>query len=217
MMLMCGLATYAQGQKNAACSVINEQSAAFTADTLTDEVFRRMEGRSFPEGCRVKRSDLRYLQVLHYDAEGQVKRGEMVCNKAIADDLIDIFQKLYEAHYPIERMQLIDDYGADDEQSMRANNSSCFCYRTVEGSTKLSKHAQGLAVDINTLYNPCVRTRKDGTVLVQPATGKKYTKRSRKFPYKITRGDLLFRLFTGHGFTWGGDWRTVKDYQHFEK
>ena len=141
----------------------------------------------------------------------------MVCNKAIAEDLLEIFQELYRQRYPIERMRLIDDYDADDERSMQDNNSSSFCYRVVEGSTKLSKHAQGMAVDVNTLYNPCVRKRKDGTVLVQPSTAKRYTNRSRKFPYKIVEGDLMFRLFTERGFQWGGHWKSLKDYQHFEK
>lgn len=189
----------------------------FSIQEISDSVFARMQGKSFPAHCMVKRSDLRYLQVLHVDADGETHRGEMVCNKAIAEDLLEIFQELYRQRYPIERMRLIDDYDADDEQSMRDNNSSSFCYRVVEGSTKLSKHAQGMAVDVNTLYNPCVRKRKDGTVLVQPSTAKRYTNRSRKFPYKIVEGDLMFRLFTERGFQWGGHWKSLKDYQHFEK
>ncbi len=189
----------------------------FSIQEISDSVFARMQGKSFPAHCTVKRSDLRYLQVLHVDADGETHRGEMVCNKAIAEDLLEIFQELYRQSYPIERMRLIDDYDADDERSMRDNNSSSFCYRVVEGSTKLSKHAQGMAVDVNTLYNPCVRKRKDGTVLVQPSTAKRYTNRSRKFPYKIVEGDLMFRLFTERGFQWGGHWKSLKDYQHFEK
>ena len=114
----------------------------FSIQEISDSVFARMQGKSFPAHCTVKRSDLRYLQVLHVDAEGETHRGEMVCNKAIAEDLLEIFQELYRQRYPIERMRLIDDYDADDEQSMRDNNSSSFCYRVVEGSTKLSKHAQ---------------------------------------------------------------------------
>lgn len=188
----------------------------FSIDTISDGVFVRMQGRSFPHDCTIPRADLRYLQVLHYDVDGQVHQGEMVCNKAIAQDLIDIFRELYEARYPIACMQLIDDYDADDERSMQANNSSCFCYRVVAGSNKLSKHAQGMAVDVNTLYNPCVRYRK-GQRIVQPSTAVPYIDRSKSFPYKIVKGDLCYRLFIKHGFKWGGDWQTVKDYQHFEK
>ena len=131
--------------------------------------------------------------------------------------LFQIFKELYRQKYPIQRIRLIDDYEAVDERSMRDNNSSCFCYRKVSGTTKLSKHAMGMAVDINTLYNPYVRTGKDGCRIVEPATATKYVDRRKTFPYKIVKGDLLYRLFVQHGFKWGGSWRTMKDWQHFEK
>jgi len=185
---------------------------AFTSQPLSDSVFAVMQGRSYPEGCTVKRADLRYLTVLHVDAQGETHRGELVCHKTIADDLLYIFKELYKARYPIERMRLIDNYNADDELSMTANNTSCFCYRVVAGSNHLSKHARGLAIDINPLYNPCVKGHR-----VQPEAGRPYANRSRAYPYKITRGDLLWRLFTERGFKWGGAWRLLKDWQHFEK
>ena len=165
-----------------------------------------------PAGVRIDT-----LQVRHVDGNGQSHEGVIICNHAIAADLRDIFAELYRQRYPIERVHPISDYGDDDERSMQANNTSCYCYRPIAGSTKLSKHAQGLAIDINPLYNPCVRRRKDGTLLVQPATGRPYVNRQKSFPYKITSQDLCYRLFRQHGFRWGGNWRTLKDYQHFEK
>ena len=189
--------------------------AFFSVSEIGDEVFRRMRGRSYKEGCPVARGDLRYLRCLHTDTAGRSLVGEMVVHKAIADDVLDILRKLYNARYPIGRMRLIDDYDADDERSMADNNSSAFNYRPVAGSSKLSAHSRGMAVDINPLYNPCRRTR-GGTVIVEPRAGRKYTDRQRKFAYTIEQGDLCYRLFTERGFRWGGDWRTVKDYQHFE-
>ena len=165
-----------------------------------------------PEGVR-----LDTLRVSYVDFQGETQQGVIVCNTTIAQDLRDIFQKLYEAKYPIERIRPISDYGDDDECSMQANNTSCYCYRVVAGSTKLSKHARGLAIDVNPLYNPCVRRKKDGTLLVQPATGRPYVDRSKPFKYKITKRDLCYRLFIQHGFQWGGSWHSLKDYQHFEK
>jgi len=189
----------------------------FSVQPIPDSVFQRMQGRSWPEGCPLRRADLRYLRLSHFDAEKKEHVGEMVCNKAIANDLIAIFRELYRQKYPIQRIRLIDDYEAEDERSMRDNNTSCFCYRRVSGTTKLSKHATGMAVDINTLYNPYVRKGKDGHRIVEPATATKYVDRRKAFPYKIVKGDLLYRLFEQHGFKWGGSWRTVKDWQHFEK
>lgn len=198
-------------------SVIGMAAQVFSVQPIPDSVFQRMQGRSWPEGCIVRRADLRYLRLSHVDADKKEHVGEMVCNKAIANDLLEIFRELYRQKYPIQHIRLIDDYEADDERAMRDNNTSSFCYRKISGSTKLSKHAMGMAVDINTLYNPYVRTGKDGRRIVEPATAVKYVDRRKSFPYKIVKGDLLYRLFLQHGFKWGGSWRTVKDWQHFEK
>ncbi len=188
----------------------------FTVSKIDDATFKRIYGKSYKKNCRVPRSELRYLRVLHRTLDGHTQLGEIVCNQAIANDLITIFRQLYQAHYPIERMLLIDEYGAQDEPSMTANNTTCFNYRTVAGSSKLSAHSQGLAIDINPLYNPYVKVR-NGRTVVQPEAGRTYANRTRDFNYKITTSDLCYKLFRQHGFIWGGSWRTLKDYQHFEK
>ena len=193
------------------------EQRCFSQEAIPDAVFARMDGRSFPKGCTVNRSALRYVRVLHVDVDGRTRLGEIVCNKAIAADLIDIFRELYHHRYPVYSIRLIDDFGADDERSMRANNTSCFCFRKVSGSKKLSAHAAGKAIDVNTLYNPYYHRSPSGKITVRPATATKYVDRTAAFPYKITRGDLLYRLFIAHGFKWGGAWRRVKDFQHFEK
>ena len=179
---------------------------------LTSSVLPLTSMQAQPEGVV-----LDTLQVKHIDFEGKTQQGVLICNKAIAKDLSEIFAELYKAKYPIERIRPISEYGNDDERSMQANNTSCYCFRNIEGSTKLSKHARGLAIDVNPLYNPCVRRKKDGTLLVQPSTGMPYVNRSKKFKYKITQKDLCYRLFMQHGFKWGGAWHSLKDYQHFEK
>ena len=191
----------------------------FEADTISDAVFARMKGKSFGATCTIPRSDLRYLRIAHYDADGQVCQGELVCHRKIAQALLDIFTELYRQHYPIQRMRLIDDYDGDDERSMQANNTSCFNFRRVAGSSRLSAHAQGLAIDINPLYNPYIHLNNGK---VEPANGKPYatnrTNNRKDIPVTvINTTDLCYSLFIQHGFRWGGVWRTVKDYQHFEK
>lgn len=192
--------------------------SCFKAYPINDAIFARMQGKSFKQNCTMPRASLRYLRVLHRNTEGKTQLGEIVCNQSIANDLLDIFRKLYEAGYKIEHITLIDDYNADDETSMRANNTSCFNFRVVSGTTKLSKHSQGLAIDINPLYNPYIHLNNGK---VEPATGKPYAYnranlRNVKVPIIDTK-DLCYRLFIQHGFRWGGAWKTVKDYQHFEK
>ena len=198
-------------------TVLTANAQTFTIDTISDAVFQRMQGKSYKENCTVPRSELRYLRLSHYTVDGKKMVGELVCNKLIANDLKEIFQELYKHHYPIERMQLIDDYDADDERSMQVNNTSCFNFRAIAGTKKLSKHSLGMAIDINPLYNPCVKVNKDGSTSIQPKTGRRYANRQRQWPYKIDKNDLCYRLFVSHGFQWGGSWRSVKDYQQFER
>ena len=199
-------------------SAEQEESEAeeFYVSEIPDDIFEKMQGKSYKADCTVPREDLRYVHVLHMGFDGETKEGELVVNKAIADDVCDIFEKLYEADYPIEKIRLVEEYDADDEASMSDNNSSAFNFRFISHTTKISKHGLGMAVDINTLYNPYVKT-VDGKRSVEPANASDYVDRSADFPYKIDHDDLCYQLFKEHGFSWGGDWQHSKDYQHFEK
>ena len=188
----------------------------FAAEPIPDGVWQRMQGKTYKENPYIGRDDLRHIRALHWDYDNQMHVGEMIVNKEIADRVVSILRQLFDAKYPIQRMLLPDVYDADDETQMRDNNSSSFCYRAIAGSSKLSKHARGLAIDINTLYNPYYKGRDDGTRFIQPATAADYCDRTWDFPYKIDHDDLCFRLFTAAGFEWGGDWTTRKDFQHFE-
>lgn len=188
----------------------------FTCQPIPDGIFAIMQGKSFKADCTTKREDLRYIQCLHRDKEGRAIVGEMVLSKLIAEDVLEILHKLYEASYPIEKMRLIDYWDADDEMAMRDNNSSSFNFRLISHTTIVSKHGLGTAVDINTLYNPYHKITAEGVEVIEPATGKPYLDRSKQFDYKIEKNDLCCRLFKQKGFVWGGDWTNRKDYQHFE-
>lgn len=201
------------------CTTLSVQSQnhskGFSVQEIPDSVWNIMQGKTYQPNPVIKRSDLRYLKVMHWDYDEQEHQGELICNKIIADKLIAIFQELYQQHYPIEKIRLPEEYDADDNRQMEDNNTSCFCYRNVSDTKKLSYHARGLAIDINTRYNPYVRYR-NGKTIVQPSNGKAYVNRNKNFRYKIVENDLCHRLFIRHGFTWGGAWKTLKDYQHFE-
>lgn len=189
---------------------------AFYAVPIDDTVLSRISGKSYPEGCPLELESLRYLHVLHYDFNGEIAEGELIVNTAIADTTLSLFKELFEVHYPIEKMVLIDAYDADDERSMEDNNSSAFNYRFIAETEVLSNHALGYAIDINPLYNPYVYTRKDGTTFLQPYNAGDYVDRETGNPYYILKDDTCYNIFISHGFSWGGDWNTKKDYQHFE-
>lgn len=187
----------------------------FYIKPIPDDIFEKMQGKSYKENCTVPREELRYLHILHVGFDNNTHEGELIVNKRIAEDVLDIFKELYKARYQIEKVRLIDEYNAQDELSMRDNNSSAFNFRYISYSTILSKHAMGLAVDINTLYNPYIK-QVDGRLNIEPANAVQYVDRNRQFPHKIDHDDLCYKLFTKYGFEWGGDWEDSKDYQHFE-
>lgn len=188
----------------------------FFFEPLTDEIINRIQGVSYHENPDITYDDLRYLNVLYYDFTGQTQIGEIICNRQIAQDLLEIFKTLYDASYQIEKIKLIDEYAADDDLSCADNNTSCFNYRTVAGSETLSKHALGMAIDINPFYNPYI-TYPDGKKRISPAGSEKYEDREGGYDHMILKDDLCYRLFIEHGFTWGGEWKSIKDYQHFQK
>ena len=189
----------------------------FYYEPISNEIFKRISGISYPVDCSVPLDDLRYLSLLYNDFNGDTQTGEMICNNTIAEDLLEIFYELYQNGYQIESIKLIDEYNGDDTASMLANNTSCFNYRVVEGTTRLSNHAKGLAIDLNPFYNPYITYNKDGSINISPEGSEAYADRSSSFPYKIDENDLAYKLFKEHGFTWGGNWNSVKDYQHFER
>jgi len=212
--LLTGLCAQAETDAGAADAAAQADDG-FYITPITDEIFERIQGKSFKEDCTLPREELRYLHVLHVDLDGVEHEGEMIVNFHIAQDVLDILRQLYEAGYPIEKIRLVDEYGADDELSMEDNNSSSFNFRFISHTTRVSKHDLGLAVDINTLYNPYTKT-VDGQRIVEPVNGEPYLDRDADFPCKIDHEDLCYKLFIGRGFELGGDWEDRKDYQHFE-
>lgn len=190
----------------------------FYYEAISDNLRRYITGISYPaEDAEISLDELRYVHIWHYNFDGDPAEGELICNEAIAQDVVEIFYELYRNEYRLEQVHLIDEYDGDDISSMEANNTSCFNYRPIQDSTRLSKHALGLAVDINPLYNPYITYNTDGTEDVSPVSGSAYADRSASFSYKIDESDLCYKLFIQHGFTWGGNWNSCKDYQHFQK
>ncbi|WP_299058353.1 CapA family protein [uncultured Nocardioides sp.] len=172
----------------------------------------RMTSSHDPAACPVDLADLRYVRVRHEDFEGGQRMGELVVAVEVADDVVDVFRDLYRARWPIARMRLVDEYGADDDRSMAANNSSAYNCRTVAGSDSLSDHAYGRAIDLNPIQNPYVMP--DGIV---PPAGRRFADadRSPGAPYVkglVRDDDVVVRAFERVGWEWGD---SFADYQHF--
>lgn len=189
----------------------------FTSQKIDGNIARRIQGKSYKKGAEISMGCLRYLKMMYVDFEGNLHQGEMIVNKKIARRTLKIFYRLYRMKYPIAKMQLVDEYDADDEKSMADNNTSAFNYRKVANTNRLSNHSMGLAIDINPRINPCVNANG-----IAPANSRVYRVRNvskcrgKYRKYMICRNDKVYKLFKRYGFSWGGDWKHSKDYQHFE-
>lgn len=188
---------------------------SFYAIEIPDDIFEFIKGKSYKSNCILNKEELRYLHVLHIGFDDKIHEGELICNKIIAEDLLEIFRILFNNRYQIEKICLVDNYDADDEKSMRDNNSSSFNFRFISHTNKISKHGLGIAIDINPLYNPYIK-EVNGKIIIEPSIATDYVDREKEFPHKITQQDLCYKLFIEHGFEWGGEWSSCKDYQHFE-
>ncbi|MGB7357460.1 MAG: M15 family metallopeptidase [Mycobacterium sp.] len=170
-------------------------------------------GTTWRPGCPLPPEALRRVDLDYWGFDEQTHRGRLVVHQDLTAELIEIFDQLYRLRFPIERMRTADHYpDADDELSMRDNNTSAFSCRDIPGTGSWSLHAYGRAVDINPRLNPYVDSRGD----YQPANAEVYLDRSRIDPGLLHDGDPAVRAFTDRGWRWGGHWRTPLDYQHFE-
>jgi len=187
-----------------------------------DAVYNRIIGKSFPGGSmKISLSDIRYLKLIHYNFDHELQVGELIVNTQLAEEFCEIFLELYEAGYEIQSMYLIDNYwtgdgATSDTASIEENNTSAFCYRSATNSYTLSNHAYGCAIDINSQQNPSV-TYRGGKAYWYHENASDFIDRDSGLPHVITHEDICFKIFTAHGFEWGGDWDNPKDYQHFEK
>ena len=100
-------------------------------------------------------------------------------------------------------------YGWQDHESMAANNTSGFNFRVIEGTTKLSLHSFGRALDINPVQNPVIYPH--GLIAPEGAVYNPQKKGA------FTAANPIVQEFLKRGWHWGGNFEQPKDYHHFEK
>jgi hypothetical protein len=191
------------------------QLEAFEAkiSKITEKIKARMyKGNSYREGCPVALEKLRYIQLDYYNMQHQSVKGELIVHKDVAEEVVEIFHLLYKKHFPIARMQLVSDFNGSDTLSMQYNNTSAFNCRYIAGTTKFSNHSYGRAIDLNPLFNPCIQNAE-----VSPSNALPYADRRQQREGMLHKNDFVIKLFRKYGWKWGGEWRSLKDYQHFEK
>jgi hypothetical protein len=187
-------------------------AAQFTWEraAIGPEVQARMLGVSWRDDARCPRWDeLAYLRVDHVTFAGGAARGELVVAAVLAARTLELFGRLWRLGFPIRQLRLVDDFGADDDASMAADNSSAFNFRVVAGSTVLSQHALGRAIDLNPVENPWRQPAR-----IVPEAGRAFADRAQIRPGMIVRPGPVVAAFDELGWEWGGDWRHAFDDHH---
>jgi hypothetical protein len=190
-----------------------------TISNITPKIKQRMiNGNSYRAGCPVPTSRLNYITLTYIGFDGKEHKGELIVNKAVTNDVVNIFRELYNIKYPIKKMKLVSNYNGSDFASIEADNTSAFNCRFVDGTRKWSNHSYGRAIDINPIENPYVSNSGH----TSHKKSYKFVNRVRKnssTPYKamILKSDKIVAIFKKYGWRWGGAWNCCKDYQHFDK
>ncbi len=180
-----------------------------TIGPVTPAIRERM-GETWSPDCPVALADLSYLTVSFRGFDGAAHTGELVVAAREAKDVVSVFRALFADDFPIEEMRLPTTADLDAPPTGDGNNTAGLVCRASRGTTTWSAHAYGLAIDVNPFLNPY---RKGDLVLPERASA--YLDRTRTQPGIIHAGDLVVREFARIGWTWGGSWSSLKDYQHF--
>jgi hypothetical protein len=184
-------------------------SDAFEADIarVPDEVLERS---TWSSSCPVGRDELRYVTVTFWGFDDRAHTGELLVHHSAADDLVGVFESLYEVRFPIEEMRIVTAAELDAPPTGDGNNTTAFVCRPGVGGATWSEHAFGLAVDVNPFHNPYVRGD-----LVLPELSGAYLDRDDHRPGMIQPGDVVTESFATIGWGWGGTWRSSTDWMHF--
>jgi hypothetical protein len=186
-------------------------SGAFesTISPITEETRSRMGG-TWHEGCPVGLADLRHVTVSFVGFDGELHTGELVVAATEAEGVVSVFERLFEAGFPLEEVRLVTDADLTAPPTGDGNVTAAFVCRAVRGGTRFSAHAYGLAVDVNPFQNPYRRGD-----LVLPELASAYLDRAQLRPGMIVEGDVVVEAFAAIGWTWGGRWEEPSDTMHF--
>ncbi|MCU1371955.1 MAG: Extensin family protein [Ilumatobacteraceae bacterium] len=176
--------------------------------TPIDDAQRARMAASWRPGCPVPLESLRYVSLTYWGFDGAVHDGELVVHADAVDALGQAFAALFDQRFPIRSMQLVDDFGGDDDRSMAADNTSAFNCRLVAGADHWSQHAYGRAVDINPVENPYLHDD-----VVDPPNAAAFVDRSDVRPGMLVAGGAAVGAFDAVGWGWGGTWDSP-DHQH---
>jgi hypothetical protein len=163
--------------------------------------------------CPLSPNDLIHVQVPYWGFDHKSHTGILVVNKSIGNQVQEIFQEIYKTKFPIEKIKPLEDYNNNEEKAMEDNDTfSYHCKKMTSNFKRFSKHAYGLAIDINPVLNPYINKK-----IILPKNSGNYTNRDKSILGMISENSAIYKIFSDENWRWGGNWKAFKDYHHFER
>ncbi|MFT4737760.1 MAG: hypothetical protein ACJAZM_000323 [Cyclobacteriaceae bacterium] len=197
-------------------------SQAFSIDPISDQLSAEMyDLGTIADDAPLPANRLSVVNIIYVDFEGQDQTGKIVVMDVLASSTLALFKELYDLRFPLAKVKLITAYKGSDDLSMADNNTSAHNFRKVAGTTRLSLHAYGTAIDINPVQNPYILIDQEAAkATFLPPNSTKYANRLVERlgkPRQIGFAEEVVDVFARHGFYWwGGYWDEPIDYQHFQ-
>lgn len=185
------------------CSIqINSESIIIDSNMTFKE---SIKGTNAPDSII---NELKLINVMYYSDDGKLHRGQLVISKSVSDDINKIFEIILKEKFVVHKCVPIVKYNWSDAASMEDNNTSSFNYRKISNSKNLSRHSYGMAIDINPYFNPVVYRSRNSP---------KTAKYNSKINGTLTADSKVTKEFIKMGWRWGGNFKSFKDYHHFDK
>lgn len=197
-----------KGENNESVEFHGQEEIVKEKDTLVIDSELTFEEAT--QGSIAPESMIRQLVLLDVDylsTDGKIHRGQVLTNKKIETHIRHMFNFMLENNFVVEKVIPIVKYDWSDSLSMDDNNSSSFCYRNAS----YSKHATGMAIDINPRFNPLRWKKSDkpnqpeGAVLDTTVNGTLHPEH------------IVVKEFRRLGFRWGHTFSKYYDDHHFER
>ena len=197
-----------KGENNESVEFHGQEEIVKEKDTLVIDSEQTFEEAT--QGSIAPESMIRQLVLLDVDylsTDGKIHRGQVLTNKKIETHIRHMFNFMLENDFVVEKVIPIVKYDWSDSLSMDDNNSSSFCYRNAS----YSKHATGMAIDINPRFNPLRWKKSDkpnqpeGAVLDTTVNGTLHPEH------------IVVKEFRRLGFRWGHTFSKYCDDHHFER
>ncbi|MFC5382715.1 M15 family metallopeptidase [Aquipuribacter nitratireducens] len=180
-------------------------------DLVPAEVLARS---TWEPACPVTADELRWVRVVFWGFDARTHTGELLVHADAADAVVSAFAAMHAERFPLEQVRIVRADELDAPPTGDGNTTSAFVCRPVTGGGSWSEHAFGRAVDVNPFHNPYERGDGDDRVVI-PELATAYTDRSRELPGMLDEDSAAVAAFRAAGWTWGGDYRSLKDWQHF--